>query len=436
MRDRIISRRTMLRGMGGAAVALPLLAATQRSSFAQDAQLPRRLITFFSPNGMHGWPEGEDLSGSMLEPLASHWDDLIVTRGLDMVSAYADPSPNDGSHYNGWAHCLVADDCYPDGDSAGRTGGGISFDMLAAERICRDTRFASSLQGISSVAINEGLASLSWQDANVAAPPDPDVRRVFDRLFSDFEVAPDELAQVRARRSSILDYVRASSARLSCRLGTADRARLDQHLTAIRDLESRLSAPGVGGGMCAVPDAPGADLDYPATGRAQMDLLAMALACDLTRVGSIQYTQAVGGGTPSWLGMSSTHHDISHLGTQEGLDDLLRINQWYAGEFAYLLDALRAIPEGDGTLLDNTAVVWVSEVGCAATAHDRHDLGILLAGKAGGALSTGRFLQFDGTPHNNLWVELINAVLPDGEEPITTFGNADVCTGGLPELRG
>ena len=426
-----LGRRALLRGMGTVAVGLPFLDAMSSRAGAAPGDPPRRLITFFSPNGFDpvGRPTSMDLTGTTLEALTPHSSDLIIARGFDMVSASFDENPSDGSHYQGWSHALVGDDVYPHPtDRAGRTGGAISYDMEAASRIGGGTRFRSSLQSID----NENYA-LSWHGPAMAAQPEARPRAVFDRLFAGAMAAPDDMARVREQRRSVLDFTRASAERLRCRLGVEDRTRLDAHFEAIRDVERRLEVAGPSGASCGVPAMPGTGMDYPTTGRAQMDLLVMSLACDLTRVGSVQFSRAVGGGTPTWLGLTDTHHDLSHQ-TTAGSDEAIRaIDRWYAEQFAYLLAALKAVPEGDGTLLDHTAILWLSEGSDGG--HGRENVEIVVAGGAGGRLRTGQFLEMGGTPHNNLLLELINSVLPDSEEPLTTFGNPLACTGGVPEIR-
>ncbi len=422
-----LSRRALLRGAGGVAIGLPLLGIMGRASRARGdtPPTPKRLVIFYSPNGynMDGWPTSTTLTGTSFEPLAPYASKINLLRNFKMQSAYDDPSPNDGSHYNGWSNCLTGDYCWPNpADAAGRTGGNISFDIFTAQRIGGGTRFLTSLHGVKSE-----NAAISWFGPDMPAIPDDSPQRVFTRLFSDLTADPAALDQVRLNRQSVLDYVRASTARLQCKLGSEDRMRLDEHLSAIRDVEARLFSGAAVGATCAVPDMPTGDpnseANYPATGRAQTDLLVMALACDLTRVGSVQWTQAVGGLTPVWLGMTETHHSLSHETNDSGRAAIRQINTWYAEQMAYLLGKLDAVPEGDGTLLDNTVVVWVSE-GADDGGHDRH-LSTVVAGGAGGALQTGQFIDMGEMPHNNLWVELINAMSTPDMTPVTTFGRAD-----------
>ena len=159
----------------------------------------------------------------------------------------------------------------------------------------------------------------------------------------------------------------------------------------------------------------------------------MSLACDLTRVASIQWSTSVSNKVFSWLGISEGHHDLSHEGDTNGdaQSKLIQINTWYAEQFAYLVAALKAVPEGDGTMLDNTVILWCNELGIG-NLHSRTDVPYVLAGGCGGYFKTGRHLQYDGENHNNLMVSLCNAM----DVNVSTFGNPAYCTGPLSKLTG
>jgi hypothetical protein len=159
----------------------------------------------------------------------------------------------------------------------------------------------------------------------------------------------------------------------------------------------------------------------------------MALACDLTRVGSIMWTNSVGNITYPWLGINDRHHDLSHEpdSNADAQEKLVRINTWYAEQLAYLLSRLSAVPEGDGTLLDNTLVVWGNELG-RGNSHTRDDIPFLLAGKAGGSVRTGQYLKFDKRPHNDLLTSMCRAVGLDNQ----SFGDARFNTGPIMEIFG
>jgi len=172
--------------------------------------------------------------------------------------------------------------------------------------------------------------------------------------------------------------------------------------------------------------------NFPAIGKLQMDLLVMALACDLTRVATIQWENSVGDVRFTWLpGQNITrgHHDMSHDGdtVAQTIEWLTQINIWYAQQFNYLLEAMKKVPEGSGTMLDNTLILWCNELS-KGSSHSHPDMPFLLAGHAGGALPGGQFLKFSGTvSHNNLLVSCLNLM----DVPATTFGNPANCTGRL-----
>ncbi|HMJ55083.1 MAG TPA: DUF1552 domain-containing protein [Polyangiaceae bacterium] len=174
----------------------------------------------------------------------------------------------------------------------------------------------------------------------------------------------------------------------------------------------------------------------PTIGKLQMDIAAAALACDLTRVLTLQWTYAESTQTFPVLGINEAHHVMSHAGDTDAAaqEKLTQINVWYAEQFAYLLGKLASYKEGDGTLLDNTAVLWCIEVG-KGNNHAHRDLPFLLAGSCGGYFRTGRFVDYmaggaAGHPHNNLLVSLAQAM---GTKD-TTFGDPAHCTGPLPNL--
>jgi hypothetical protein len=196
----------------------------------------------------------------------------------------------------------------------------------------------------------------------------------------------------------------------------------------------RLDTGGSVGGACQPPmlgevKDPTKVGNIPATGKLQMDLLAMALACDLTRVASLMWMNSATAKPFPWLDIPEGHHELAHRGDgdADAQEKLTQINTWYCEQFAYLIDKLKSIPEGDGSVLDNTLLIWVNEHQ-KGNDHDRHEIPYVLAGKAGGAMKPGRWLQVQGeVPHNNLWVGCMNAM---GLEA-TTFGNPVYCTGAL-----
>lgn len=437
-----LSRRAALTAFGSAA-ALPLLDAMFPSrARAQAAAYPRRFVVFFSscgtiaPTWAPAGGERDFVLSPILAPLEPFRGDLVVIRGVDQQGGGAGVG-----HQAGMGGVLTGSGLNPGPFGAGggdRSGwaSSLSVDQRIANAIGNDTAFKSIELGVQ-VGPADNMGRMCYAGSNRPIPPEDDPYRAFARVFASLTADPAALARVRAHRLSVLDRVAGRYARLSARLGAADRQKLEAHLGSIREIEARLAVVPAPGPSCQVPAlAPGADVKandaFPHIGKLQMDLLVMALACDLTRVASLQWSRAASPVRFTWLDINELHHDLSHRGDDDAgaVDKLTRINRWYAEQLAYLIGRMKQIPEGDGTLLDNTIVLWCNEL-AKGNVHGRVDAPYVLAGRAGGALATGRYLQFDGNvPHNNLLVSLIHAM---GQSD-ASFGNPDWCTGPLAGL--
>lgn len=444
------SRRQFIRGALGTAVSLPLLSTIGSRARAVPPAFPKRLVVFFTPHGVvkkdwlvSGTETEFTLAGipAALDPLKK---DLIVMQNVDMQSA--DYGPGD-THQEGMGALLGGTALLADATGAGGRrmdtsepigwGGGISVDQFIAKSMGAVTKVPSLELGVIND-FNQVGGRIVYLDANKPVAPTNDPALVFDRLFAALGADPAGVARIRAERKSVLDAVHKQFARLESRLGKEDVDKLRSHATAVRDLETRLSAPGgYIGGNCSKPSRSTlSPMDvnlYPSLGKTQMDLLVMALACDLTRVASLMWSHA--GPTPSapWLGITETHHQLSHAGDAD--DDaqkkLSRVKTWYAEQFAYLVKAMKAIPEGEGTMLDNTVIWWCSEIS-VGNSHSHRDMPFVLAGSAGGYFRTGRYVNYPrmddkGVSHNNLLVSLCHAM---GRTDVKTFGNPMYCSGG------
>ena len=438
------SRRAVLRGAFGAAVGLPWLESLAgRSARAAGETFPTRFVVMFSPDGTlpRAWtPTGTETSfvlSPILAPLAAHQSDLVVIQGVDQQGGGGD------GHQNGMGGMLTGQllNAGPFAGAGSPPAGwpnGPSVDQRIAEVLGTTTKLRSLELGVQ-VGPADNWGRMVYRAANQPLPPEDDPGQVYANVFADLHADPAALAALRARRRSILDGVGAQYARVSARLGVADRARLDQHLTAVREIEERLTTPfAPPNAACHDPAAPPtattANDDFPAIGAQQIDLLVMALACDVTRVASLQWSRSVSQVRFTWLNptVPEGHHDLSHRPDNDpaAVDKLTRINAWYATQLATLMTKLKAIPEGDGTMLDHTLILWCNEL-AIGNVHSRVDAPYVLGGRAGGALTTGRFLTYPGdVPHNNLLVSILNAMgIPD-----RTFGKTDWCTGPLPGL--
>jgi hypothetical protein len=326
--------------------------------------------------------------------------------------------------------------------------GGPSIDSVIAQRLAAPTPYASLGFAVGVTSYHEMIAAFhTGRDQVLGLEPDP--RAAFDRLFADLDPAePSPLQRLRAARGSVLDAVANSYESLSNRLSMNDRRRLEAHAERIRELELRFGNGVVGGQGCAEPqfslpagyDPQSSDFD-DVGGRAQIDNLVMSLACDLTRVASLQFMQGQTNRFP-WLGHPFPYdfrdwHEIFHIvpDGRTGREDpvvraaMIDAMRWYAEMFAYLVQRLAETPDGDGSLLDSTLVVWASELG-DGHAHNTFDIPIVLAGNVCGALETGRHLEAYGRSTNDLLVSILNLFGYDDQ----TFGWAEMCDGPLPGL--
>ena len=440
-----ITRRTLLRGAAGAAIALPFLEAMVPRRAAAAPAAVKRFIVMFSPNGTiaPNWTPTRGTTGAendfslspILAPLTAHQADLIIVEGLNQQGGGGD------GHQNGIGGMLTGAPLNSGpfaGVGAPPAGWatGPSVDQRIAEGLAAPTQLRSLELGVQ-VGEADNWGRMCYRAANQPLVPTDEPAAVYAGVFSDLHTDPAQLTRLRKRRQSILDTVGGEYARLAGQLGSADRQRLDQHLAAVREIETRLiSDLVVNNAACHDPQlVPSqANNSFPAVGALQLDLMTMALACDLTRVASLQWSRSVSEVHFTWLDIPEGHHDLSHRSDSDlaALDKLTRINTWYASQLASLIERLKNTPDGlGGTLFDGTLILWCNELAKGNT-HSRLGAHYVLAGSAGGALRTGRYVSYEGQslPHNNLLLSLINAMgIPDSR-----FGKADWCTGPLAGL--
>jgi hypothetical protein len=263
----------------------------------------------------------------------------------------------------------------------------------------------------------------------------------FARVFADVP-AEDPAAKAAvalriANRKSVLDTVKGDFAAMQKELPAHQRARLDAHLESIRAIERRLleapSSACVKPTLGTAPAKNGWDEydNMPRIAQLQLDIMATAFACDLTRVGSIAFNWAASNARFSFLGINEWHHELSHAPAADltARAKRIKIERWFSEQLKSFMDRLAAIKEGDGTVLDHTLIVCVNEL-AESFYHTHQNMPFMLAGGASGALRMGRYLKYDDKPHNDLLVSVCNAMgLPD-----TKFGDEAACTGPLPNL--
>ncbi|MFZ5891946.1 MAG: DUF1552 domain-containing protein [Myxococcota bacterium] len=433
-----IQRRTVLRGLGGLALGLPWLESIESNAHAQTAAgVPKRFIVFFEHggtisaankdgrkydgtgvnNGVDAWAPlpGEKLElGDIHQPLKAHVDSLLVLRGINNRACQVQ-SPYNGDH--GWANvtALTSAKAVQLGDTdEDITAEGPSIDAVLAERLAVRNPVPFPAVNLSVPAHNYGTPFYRAARQPVEGEYNP--LRVFDKLFAGVSEGGQpnrEALRARAMKASVLDGVGKGLAAFRPRLSAADRIAIDAHLEHIRGLERQLSsmAPPVG---CQKPTLTGLDkswdyysVDIQRSGPAQIDIILAAMRCGLTNVATLNigdfYAKFLNPTFPAAYDIGhSLHHSARDVGKtgpdgakfQAWYDTMLANRRWRMGLLARLLDGLASTPEGNGSMLDNTLILCTSEFSCGAD-HSVADLPILLAGKAGGRLRTGRHVNFN-----------------------------------------
>ncbi len=462
-----ISRRTLLKalGIGGAAACFPSLLPTRRA-VAGGSPFPQRLVVFYTLHGtvypnwrMRRPGLGEDADwtfdfddpdpasfSEILRPLHDMRSQLMVLDGLAQVTAEGDVLFNE--HSKGQAHSLTGQPVIMVGDDA--IAGGRSVDQAIAEQI----RHPDLLPSLELRAGGWGVGSVVYSGAGTRLPAEGEPMNVYQRLFPDGPSTGEQTDadRVRLAQASMLDFVSGEYESLAPRMSSADQTRLEAHRDLIRDLERRLDALATA--ECNAPQEPGwfggGDDFYAWSTDAMFSLATTALACDLTRVVTIQAgqlpTNAIGG-TAEDVHQAYAHED--HMGI--GMEMMTNYHRVHAQQFRDLIGRLAAIPEGSGSMLDNTVVVWCGEL--SSGRHSFLDWPVVVAGNTNGYFDTGRYVrwrpttptpnpnpgwdgvrQIIGKSHTHLLVSLCNAFGIDTNE----FGQTSIDTedGTIIDLTG
>ena len=428
-----LSRRTFLRGVG-AAIALPMLDAMTPALAAANriSKSPVRLVFAYVPNGiiMKDWTPTATGSGyemtRILAPLKAYRDDMLLLSGL------ADHNGNElgdgpGDHARAGASFLTGVHCRK--TSGGDIHGGVSADQIAARAFGSQTRFASLELGCEDSRTvgncDSGYScaytnSLSWRSPTTPMPPEVNPRLVFERLFGseDFGLDPTVRARRARYRKSILDMAREDTQTLSGTLGQADKRKMDEYLTSVREIEQRIQnaeranhavSPGI-----EKPD--GIPVTFAEYVTLMFDLQVAALRSDMTRVSTMMIGREGSMRTYPEINIADSHHPLTHhRNNPEFIEKVTQINTLHTTLLANYLGKLKATQDGDGTLLDNSVVVYGSGLG-DGNRHTHENLPILVAGKGGGAIKPGRHIAYDKeTPIANLYMTLLDraGVHPD-----------------------
>jgi hypothetical protein len=423
-----VARRTFLKGLG-TAVALPLLDAMlpARAVAAPAAKSLRRMAFLSVPNGAHmqDWTpatEGIDFKfPATLECLTPYREYVSVMSGLTHDKARPN-GDGPGDHARSAAALLT-------GSQPRKTAGadikvGISVDQLAAQKVGGQTRFPSLELGCEpgqqSGNCDSGYScaysnNISWRTENTPVPKEIDPRLVFERLFGNGKVNEEAASKAKraGTRKSVLDFALEDARNLRDKLGVRDQQKLDEYLYSIREVEHRITRVELvdKDGEPNITPPGGVPRDYGEHLGLMFDLLALAYRGDQTRIATFMLANEGSNRGYAGIGVREGHHDLSHHGgNKEKQAKIAKINRFHMEAFAHFLGRLQSIREGEGTILDSAMIFYGSGIG-DGNRHNHDDLPVLLVGKGGGTIESGRHVKFKrNTPAANLFLSMLDRV--------------------------
>jgi hypothetical protein len=425
------SRRALLRRLGASAALLPLLHA-ERARAATTTGFPKRLITIAWSNGVAQpsfYPPGDDPTESpIMQPLAPLKAKVLLPCGLDLKIML-----DAGKTYDGhFSYPSLFTGTYKNVGGQNATATGSSVDQAVSDAVARQVNLPVPLLNV----VASGR-STSFRADGQRNTGETDPARLYTALFAGRTMAPAQLDVLRARRQSVIDYVKQELTGFEGRLGTEDRAKVAAHLDSIRKLELELSA-APSAAACTV-QSPAAAGDYQARIKVFSDLVATAVRCDLTRAVSLVWADDGGSGpsTMPFLGFNGASdglgevHAIAHQGAA-GYPQKIKIDTWYMTQLAYLAKLLDDSPEAGGTTLDHSVIAMGNDM-TEGSFHSVSAIPFVLVGSAGGYFRTGRTARLGswagktgqywrsgntGIPHNRLLASLCNAM----DLPLEAYG--------------
>ena len=427
------SRREFLRNLGLSAAAAPFIMNAPSLGFANQAARKQRLVVIFSPDGTipsEFWPDqegGEFELKKILQPLEPFKQRTLITHGVN------DRIRGDGDgHMRGIGCLLTGIELFPGNiqggsDTPAGWSSGISIDQeirnfLQANPATR-TRFGSLEFGVMVPERADTWTRMVYQGPNKPLAPIDDPYQMFAKLYGEMKD--------RENLTSVLDELQADLAKLRDAMSAEDRGLLDQQATFVRDFEQQLATQQEQTQHAEPVLEPGIDRkndNMPKITEMQIELMVHSFLNDFTRVASLQFTNSVGQPRMKWLGIEEGQHGLSHEpdSNADAQDKLIRINHWYCEQLASLARRLDEIPEpgGDGSLLDNTLIVWTNELG-KGNSHTLNNIPFVMVG-GGLNFTMGQSLKLGGVNHNRLLISLAHGF----GHHITTFGNPDFCADG------
>lgn len=447
-----IPRRTFLKGLG-ATVALPMLDVMKPvralASATPIAKPPVRMAVLFVPNGAHmpDWTplaDGADFDlPSILKPLQPVKSDLLVLTGLTHDKGRAN-GDGPGDHARSASSFLTGAQPLKSEGSSIRIG--VSVDQYAAKYLGKQTRFPSlelgTERGRQAGKCDSGYScaysnNISWRDESTPMAKETNPRAVFERLFgADNQREAEEGRAKRERfKKSILDFVLEDAKQLSRHVSGNDKHKLDEYLTAVREIETRIERAERQAhlGLVSRPEGEkpaGIPDSYEEHIHLMADMLVLAFQSDVTRISTFMFANEGSNRSYPFIGVNQGHHELSHhQGNAEKQACIRKINTFHVEQLAYLLQRLKSIPEGDGSMLDHCMILYGSGIS-DGNRHNHEDLPILMAGRGGGTILTGRHLRFQNeTPMCNLFLDMLDRLGVQAD----SFGDS---TGRLRGLEG
>jgi hypothetical protein len=416
-------------------------------AFARPARaaskVPTRMGFVYVPNGiiMKDWTPAatgtEFALPRILEPLKAHRESMVLFSGLTQNGGRA---LGDGPGDHARAASSFMTGVHPKKTFGADIKCGISVDQVAAQSIGGKTRFPSLELGCEDGRLvgncDSGYScaysnSISWRGEATPMPPEINPRVVFERLFGVADANESPAARVRREqhRRSVLDLVSEDAKSLQSTLSPTDRRKLDEYLYGVREIERRIQTAEDGKRVVPDMEVPdGVPAEFAEHARLMFDLMAVAFQTDSTRIASFMLGREGSNRTYREIGVPDPHHGISHhRNNEELIEKLAKINRFHMEQFAYFIDKLSRMQDGDGTLLDHSMILYGSGLS-DGNRHTHHDLPALMLGSGNGSWKTGRHLQYPkDTPMNNLFVTMLDRVGVQAEK----LGDAN---GSLREL--
>lgn len=429
------TRREFIRDLGIGAASLPFILNLPSLGFANQAKRKQRLVVLFSPNGIVPstfWPDeaGESFAfKESLTPLEAFRKQTLILRGVcDKVRGDGD------SHMRGIGCLLTGTELFPGNiqggsDTPAGWSSGISIDQEIKNSLQNSpdsrTRFGSLEFGVMVPDRADTWTRMVYTGPNKPVAPIDDPYQMFSKLYGRMKD--------RESLKSILDALGDDLGKVRSVVSAEDRHLLEEHATFVREMENELKSDKNEELGHAVPELePGVkeeNDEIPRISKMQIDLMVNSFASDFARVATLQYTNSVGGAKMRWLKVDEGHHELSHEpdSNASAQEKLTRINKWYCEQLAYLAKRLADTPEpgGEGSLLDNTLIVWTNELG-KGNSHTLDNIPFVLVGN-GLDFRMGRSLQYKKVPHNRLLMALAHGM----GHRIEKFGNPNFCGDGV-----